>query len=872
MVLGQEDYLQREVTLEVKGVSLKQALDTLSSHSEIDIYYSDDLIPVDKKITLATTKTLREILNLLLRGTSVDFKLIGERLVLVAAEKSVKPADYMIKGYVRDSLSGEELLGATVALSGTTTGVVTNSYGFYSLSLPPGEYDLICSYLGYHAVARSVELSQHTNVDFDLALNAFQLHELVVEASTENDIISGVEMGGEHLSAARIRQMPALLGEVDVVRSMLQLPGVQSVGEGKTGLFVRGARPDQTLIQLDEATVFNAYHVGGLFSVFNPDAIKEVKLYKGGIPVQYGGRSASVLDIRMKEGTKNRLSASGGWGSIASRLTLEGPLGSRKGEKDPKGSFIVSGRRTYLDLLLKLSNDSEVTNNTLFFYDLNAKLNYSINENNRIYISGYTGRDVFRFEDEIGLNWGNLTTTVRWNHVFNNKLFLNTTVLFSNFSYGFLLSDNFGGFDWDSDLRNYSVKADFYHYVNPNLQLDYGYSVIWHHFTPAKILPATNRSTLQPLVLPTENAMEQGLYFSSKTSLSDQWEVALGVRLSLFQNYGPGEFFRYRPGQPISPENVADTVTVDNLDLINTEYGIEPRVSARFKLNSSTSFKASYNRNRQYLHVLTTNNIGFPGDRYKPSDPNLPPQTGNQFSLGFFKETEKNFIFSAEVFYRTLSNVLELNNEPNAIINRALEQQVSIGQSWSYGIELALRKQKGRTFGWLSYTWSRAWDKVPGLNGGRKFHPFYDRTHDVNITVGHRLNERIIISSNWIYNSGQALSFPIGKYQIDGKTVPRFDDNNLNGDRGPAYHRLDFSIEIKGKNKKKRRWQGSWNIALYNVYFRKNSIGFQYRDVINGDPNIEEGDPGVVVQSREFKAVNTYLFRFVPSVTYNFKF
>ena len=461
---------------------------------------------------------------------------------------------------------------------------------------------------------------------------------------------------------------------------------------------------------------------------------------------------------------------------------------------------------------------------------------------------------------------------MRWNHLINSKTFVNTTFLYSNFKYGFRLDNYQGGFDWDSNLKNYSIKVDYSHYKNPTTEVNFGYSFIWHHFSPAKIDPVNERIIFNPIRLTTENALEQGIYFAVNKDFNAKLALNAGMRISMFHNLGPGEYLEYANGMPRTGAHVVDTIHYNDFDLINGELGIEPRITVRYSVSDKTSLKASYNRNKQYLHVFTTNNIGFPGDRYKPSDPHIKPQVSNQWTLGYFSSIGKKFLLTAEIYYRHTSNLPELTNEPNAVISSNIEQQISLGKGWSYGLELALRKNLGKTTGWLSYTWSKAWNKIPGLNGGNKFHPFYDRTHDINLVLSHQLNKRINVSANWVYSSGQAISLPIGRYVVDGKNIPRFDDHNLNGDRGPAYHRLDLSMTLKGKNKKNRKWHGSWNFALYNIYFRKNAIGIQYRDVINGDPNIQEDDQSVVVKHREFKAVSTYLFQFVPSITYNFKF
>lgn len=860
---SQSEILSRQVALTANNISLEAALDTLSTTYDVKISYSDNMIPIERVIDISYSGTLTGALELLLEDTGVNFKVIGKQIVLLPQIRSAKT--HVVSGYVKDSLSGEDLIGVNIKVADTDIGIITNSYGFYSLTIPEGEHEIRYSYLGFKTVSMMLNLQADQVIDINLPESSLHLSELVIEADAEVNAITKVQMNDVSLDIQRIKKMPALLGEVDVIQNMLLLPGVQSVGEGKTGLYIRGGTSDQTLIQLDEAMIFNAFHIGGLFSVFNPDALKDATLYKGSSPVQYGGRLSSVLDVRMKEGNKQRFAATGGLGTVSSRLSLEGPI------NEGKGSFIISGRRTYLDLLLNLSTDPEVNRNDIFFYDLNGKVNYTINDKNRIFLSSYMGRDVFRIRDELSLKWGNFISSLRWNHVFNSRVFLNTTLLFSDFSYGFSLTDNVIGINWDSSLKNYTIKTDFSYYPDPSLELDFGYSFIWHHFTPTNITPQENHSFFQAVNVPKEHALEHGLYGAVRKKVSDRLQVDFGLRFSIFQNMGPGEYFKYEEGLPKTVDSIIDTVSASNFEVINAYYGLEPRLNARYLINGSTSLKVSYSRNKQYMHVLTNNNVGFPTDRYKPSNTNLSPQTSDQISLGVFRDVGR-FTLSAEAYYKYMQNLAQVNNEPGALISNTMEQKLYIGKGWSRGLELSVRKESGKTTGWISYTLSRAWNQLAELNNGKRFHPFFDRTHDINIAMSHAFNSRITLSTNWVFNSGQALSLPVGKYSVDGKTVPLFDNNNLNGSRGPNYHRLDLAIEIKGKNKKNHRWQGSWNIAFYNLYFRKNIIGYQYRDVINDDPSILETDPDVVVETREFQAVGSYLFQFVPSVTYNFKF
>ncbi len=774
--------------------------------------------------------------------------------------------NYTISGYIKDNSTGEDIIGATIYIEELKTGVATNVYGFYSITLPAGTYNLQLSFVGFDTQKQELVLDKDISLNIQLKPSIIEMEEVVISAERPEANVTEVKMSTEKLSVEKIKTIPALFGEVDILRSVQLLPGVQSAGEGTTGLFVRGGSADQTLIQMDEATIYNPSHFLGFFSVFNPDAIKDVEIYKGGIPARFGGRLASILDIRMKEGNSKKFAASGGIGLISSRLTLEGPI-----VKD-KSSFIVSGRRTYADVFTALSPNKETRKNVLFFYDLNAKVNYQFNDKNKLFISGYFGRDKFKFEDEFGLSWGNKTATVRWNHLFNQRLFLNTTLLFSDFDYSFDIKEDVISFDWKSNLREYSGKLDFTYFLNPNHQVDFGYKAGLFEFSPASIRPIGSESVLEPFSIPKQYALEHGIFLSSQSKFSERLSMEYGIRYSMFQNFGPATVLSYSNPDNRSANEVTGSTTYDKREVYKTHGGFEPRIGARFLVNNTSSVKASYNRTRQYLQIASNSTAGLPIDRWIPSDTHVKPQISDQVALGYFRNFKENaFEFSIEGYYKWMQNQIDFKDQADILLNKNIETEILNGKGWSYGVELLLKKNIGKTTGWIGYTWSKTRRQVEGINGGKAYRPRYDRPHDISVVINHQINDRLSISGNWVYSTGNAVSLPKGKYSFKGQEVAYYDPLDRNGDRMPAYHRMDLSLNYKQKKKLFGKGQGEWNLSIYNAYMKKNPWIITFREVINGDVKLEEEDVQQV-NSREFKGVAVVLFKIIPSISYNFKF
>lgn len=752
----------------------------------------------------------------------------------------------VIKGQMRDAQTGEDLIGATVYVRELATGAVSNLYGFYSLNIPAGEYTLVFSFMGYQSQVHQVSLTETIVLNVELEPSSRQLAEVVVTGERPDQNVIDVRMSSNNLRMETIKTLPAFMGEVDVMKSLMLLPGVSSGGEGSTGLFVRGGNVDQNLILLDEATVYNASHLMGFFSVFNPDAIKDVQIYKGGMPAHYGGRLSSVVDIRMKEGNSRRFAATGGYGNISSRLTVEGPL------QRNVSSFILSGRRTYADLFLPFSADTNLRKSRLYFYDLNAKANYRFNDKNRIFFSGYFGRDVLKVADEFNMGWGNSTATMRWNHIFNSRIFSNFTLIYSNFDYN--LGANYGvnSWIWDSQIENYSLKSDFTFYLSPRSTVRFGMQNHYHLFHPGAIRGKGEQSGVNDFALPRNQALEHALYLSNEQTIGNLLTLEYGIRYSLFQNMGKATVYEID-----SQYAVTDTLHYEKGEIYHYDHGLEPRLAMVYRLGESQSVKASYNRTRQYLQQTQTTTTGTPTDIWFPASPNIKAQMADQWAAGYFRNFNDNtFETSLEVYYKTMGNQLDFRDRAEVLLNPLMEADLRSGKAWSYGLELMLSKTQGDFTGWFSYTLSRAWQQIEGINDGRKYPAAFDRPHDLSIVLAYDITSQLNISANWVYQTGKPTTLPVGRYEYGGVIIPVFAGRNES--RMPDYHRLDLSMTWYRKQKPGRNWQTNWNLSVYNAYLRKNAFQYQFRQ---NEQNRYQTDAYMI-----------YLFSIVPALTYNFSF
>ena len=786
-------------------------------------------------------------------------------LLVLFSFKSLSQERFTLNGYITDSESGESLIGATVFINEINSGTVTNPYGFYSITLDEGNYNIDFRYIGYNTISREISLSSNTKIDIELASSDIQLESVVVSDVAEDYNISSIEMSTSKLDMSKVTEIPTFLGENDIIKAIQLLPGVSSVGEGASGFNVRGGSVGQNLVLLDEAPVYNSSHLLGFLSVFNPDAVKDLKLYKGGIPSRYGGRISSILDIRMKDGNKKKVQLSGGIGTIFSRLTLESPI-----VKD-KSSFILALRRSYADVLAKpfLKNSNFFDDGAaLNFYDITAKSNFELNENNTLYISSYVGRDVFKFDARQGFNWGNRTGTVRWNHLFNDRLFSNFTAIYSNYDYQLAFgSDDRNKFEWDSNVETYNFKPEFTYFVNTNNELSIGAELINYRFEPANAIGVSD-GEITDITLPDKYAFEGALYVGNEQKISSL-TLSYGLRYSLYSYYGPGD--RYEFGEPIFSGDRRPLISVSKVEgreSIKNYSSLEPRLSMNILLGKSSSVKASYNRMTQYIHLLSNTAASSSLDVWTPSTNNIKPEIADAYVLGYFKNFKNNtYEASIELYYKDLQNQIDYIDGADLLINKYLEGDLLTGIGRAYGLEFLFKKNRGRFNGWLSYTIGRSELKIDGINKFQWYPTRYDQTHNFKITSTYKISDRVQFSGNFVYLTGTPVTFPSSKFVIQGFVIPHNASNSRHQFRIPDYHRLDFSVTIKGRDEKKngkaRKNDSELIIGVYNVYNRRNpfSIYFSQGDGMVTDSYV----PGEVTRL-------SIIGSFVPSITYNFKF
>jgi hypothetical protein len=749
----------------------------------------------------------------------------------------------VVSGYVKDASNGETLIGAAIYVQELKTGTITNIYGFYSLSIPKGAYNLTISYVGYEPVSLQINIESSITRHIELSPNNMMLKEVVITDRRTNENVKDAQMGSVKMNTETIKKVPALMGEVDILKTLQLLPGIQNTAEGFSGFSVRGGSADQNMILLDEAPVYNASHLMGFFSVFNSDAIKDMTIYKGDIPAHYGGRLASLLDIRMKEGNSKRIEGNGGIGTISSRLTLEGPI-----VKD-KSSVLISGRRTYADLFLPLAKDTLLHENKLFFYDLNLKANYTINNKNRIFISGYYGRDVFSFRDIFNMSWGNETKTLRWNHIFNDKLFVNTSFINSVYKYNMNINQGMSSFDWKANIKDYGVKGDFIWYANPQNTVRFGYNGYHHTFDPGTVRDRYNEA----LLTQSQNkSLEHILYVSNEHKISEKLNLAYGIRFSAFQNIGKTLVFKYD-----DQFKAVDSTLYSEGKIYNTYTGFEPRFSASYLLTPEMSLKGSYSRTRQYVQMASNSAAGMPVDMWFAASPNVKPQISDQGSVGLFRNINNNLIeLSFEAYYKQMQNQIDFRDNANIYFNEKLEGEMRMGKAISYGAEFMARKQYGSFTGWISYTYSKARRTISGINNGNPYDAGHDKPHNLSIVLAYDISERVNIGATWLLTSGAPITLPTGKWEHANMTIPSYSDRNSY--RLPAYHRLDLSMTIQMNKKPNPKIKNELNISCYNAYSRKNPFTIFFEE--------DKNQPG------KMKAYQMSMFGIVPSVTWNFKF
>ena len=767
---------------------------------------------------------------------------------------------FTISGTVSNIESNETLIGVNILFPELQTGTATNEYGFYSITLPEGTYKVQISFLGFNELIEIIELSEDKSMNFQLSEAIESLGEVIIKKNVEKLDIKRPQMSVNALSSNSIKQIPVVLGEADVIKAITLLPGVTNAGEGASGFNVRGGAVDQNLILLDEATIYNSSHLFGFFSVFNPDAIKDLKLYKGGIPARYGGRVSSVLDIYQKEGNSKQFHGNGGVGIVSSRLLLEGPI------KKDEGSFLLGGRSSYAHLFLPLFD----IDNKASFYDLNTKISYKLNDRNNVYLSGYFGRDIFTISDSFENTYGNAVLNFRWNHLFSDKIFTNLSFIYSDYYYG--LSLNFVEFDWNSGIQNFNLKYDFKHYLSNKIKLQYGLNSVYYKFNPGKIEPSTPTSGINTFQLTKKYALENAVYIDAEHKLSDKLTASYGLRFSSFLRLGQDELNLYENDEAVvfneelqiyEKANPIETETFKRSDIIESFSNLEPRVSLAYQLNDNSSVKASYNKMSQYLHLLSNTSSPTPLDVWTPSGKYIKPQILDQFAIGYFRNfKDGEYSLEVESFYKEIKNRIDYIDGADLIANNAIEQVILNGEAKAYGLELLLRKNEGRFKGWLAYTLSKSEQKTEGrtstelgINNSNWYNTPYDKTHDVSLTGSYELNKKWKFNANFLFQTGQPTTYPNAQYEYNGINIPSY--SNRNEFRLPSYHRLDISANYTPKPDKAKNWKTYWVFGIYNLYNRRNAASISFSE--NRDTGNNE-------------ALRLSIFGIIPSVSYNFKF
>lgn len=771
-------------------------------------------------------------------------------LFLLLGVKAFSQEKFALSGTIKSEKSGESIINVSVSVAGKETGAVSNEYGFYSLTLTAGTYDISYSAVGFETLTQSIELNANKVHNVQLPELVVGLDDVTVTGTTKGRTIRGTQMGVERLTMKEINTIPMLLGERDILKAIQLLPGIKSAGDGNSGFYVRGGSTDQNLILLDEGNVYNASHLMGFFSTFNSDIVKDVTVYKGGMPAQYGGRLSSVLDVKMNEGNNQNTTVSGGLGLISAKLNVEGPI--EKG----KSSYLFSGRRTYADALLKaadwigLLKDSSLSNNKLYFYDLNGKMNFTLGKKDRLYLSGYLGRDILKLDKQFGLDWGNKTATLRWNHIFNDRLFSNTSFIYSDFNYNIAISNPNNNLNIFSQIRDLNLKEEIQWYAGSDHTLRFGFNSIYHTITPGEIT-STGESSYNNLFLQDRYSWENSAFVTDTWKAADWLNLTFGTRVSSFAVLGGGDFYDVD-----ADGNVVDTLQYAKGTLVKNYWNLEPRVAASFIINNTSSFKASYARNAQNLHLIANSSANIPTDKWVSSTNIIKPELVDIYSLGWYKNLEGGkYEFTAETYYKDFQNQIDYRTGADVYTNDAIESQLLFGIGRAYGLELLMKKKQGRLTGWLGYTLSKTERKIDGINDGEWYNARQDRTHDVAVVANYQLNDRWNFSANWVYYTGDAVTFPSGKYVIDKQIA--FYYTKRNGYRMPAYHRLDLGATKKLRTKNKS-FSSELAFSVFNAYGRQNAF------VIAFQQNEKNSDVTEVVK--------TSLFRFVPSVSWHFKF
>jgi hypothetical protein len=784
---------------------------------------------------------------------------------LIVSSSSFAQQEIRLTGIVYDFDSNDPLPGANVYWqSAPQKGVVTDLDGAFTITVPDLPAKLVVSFIGFtESIRQFNEKDIEKDVKFYLKAEDLSLEEIIIQERRPDQNVKSLDMGKSVVPIQTIKNIPALFGEVDLLRSLQLLPGVQTAGEGTTGLFVRGGSADQNLIQLDGAPIYNPSHFFGFFSVFNPDALEGVEFYKGNIPATLGGRLSSVIDVSLKEGNYQKVRGEGGIGTISSRLTVDGPL------LNENSSFVISGRRTYADVFLRLSQDENINNNSLYFYDLSGKFTFKLGEKDKLSLSSYYGSDFLGLSEQFGFGWDNWVSSITWNRNINERTFFDLNAYHSYYRYNLSFNDEDNGFLWDNVLSETGLRAEWSFLPNDKTQFNWGVHTQYYHFAPISLEPSEG-SAIEPINTNPRNGWQNNLFVSAAHDFTARLRIEAGLRWGIYNRVGKGVSYVYEGDIPEPQAPILDTLNFNAFENMKFYQGLEPRFSMRYLLKDDLSIKAAYNRTFQYIQVATNNSAGLPLDRWVPADAFIPPIRADQVSIGLFKNLDRDkWEISTELYYKDFKNLVDLRQGASVIFTDNIETELLTGNGYAYGAEFLLRRNVGKTTGWLSYTYSRTWRRIEGISDDRWYNPRFDRPHDLTLVLNHEFNKSWSAGMTFIYTTGQAVTFPIGSYEIDNQRLPLY-GNQRNADRFPDYHRMDASLTWKGTDKG-RKWRGSWNLSIYNLYGRKNPFAYQFSDIINDEINFDPSG-GQEIVTRRPGVVMTYLFTFLPALTYNFEF
>ncbi len=849
--------LSKRISVNETNSTIEEVIQSISKKSGINFSYSTQVFTTQKNISFAVkNKSIEETLEKLSKQFNLDYEIVEKQIVLKKStnkDNKSKIERYTISGFIKDRESGESLIGATILVKGTQTGTITNGYGYFSMTIPQGNYDIEISYIGYIRERQNIELNKNIKINFDLQYNSEIFEEIKVESREYIDKIAKGQMSQINIKPENIANIPEFIGGAGLIKSLQTLPGIKVFSDGSAFFYVRGGNRDQNLILIDEAPIYNPAHLFGFYSVIIPDVTKDIKIYKGDVPVSMGDRLSSVIDIKTKDGNMNKFETNGVLNPLVYRFSLEGPIIKEK------SSFFISYRHSNFKWIYKKA----APNLKLYFYDLNAKFNIKLNRNNRVFYTFYYGADILSNTNtelaHFGINWRNLTSTLRWNHIYSEKLFSNTTLYSSFYNYNLSLTER-ERYKWNSTITNFTLKTDFTYYLRPEHSLRFGASINAHRFNPGNI---NVNNTYIPKV-PEIKSAKSVIYFSSERKISHKISYVLGLRLTSWKNTGPTTVYLFDNNY-----NVNDTVLIDTNKVFSTYVNLDPRINLKYQIDSTSSIKFSYGTYHQYIQLLSNTTSPFTSlEVWLPSGTNIKPQKAEQFTLGYIKFLQKqNLEFTSEVYYKKMNNQIEYQSHANMLLNPLIEGELRFGKAWSYGAEFMIKKTKGRCIGWINYTYSRVFKQTNDINENKTYPAFYDRPHDFAVYLSYQINKRLGISANWVYNTGSAITTPVGYYTYNGSNIPVYGDKN--NDRLPDYHRLDIAMNYR-LNKKPRKFQHRLIFSIYNVYNRINPISINFNKVKTR--NGEYVVPANVYGTNQIVTTEQYLLGFMPSLTYKFRF